>query len=270
MKFKTFFAAAIFITATLFIFDACKKDTSENDLVQTSEDNADVQDLFDDLSIQASLYESGNKTMCPTVTVTHPDSTFFPKHVVIDFGTEGCEGPHGRMRAGKIIIDQSGPFFVEGSIRIFSLDSFYVDDFHVEGIREVTCDGRNDDDFIQHSIEVIGGKVTTPEGQEITRDASRTRVWFDGEDTPFNIYDDKYSITGTASGINRFGYNYQSEITEPIIVDLSCIYRLVQGIVTITSDEHLVTIDYGDGTCDNIAIVTIDGEEKEIHFRRKR
>ncbi len=268
MKLSKFLMPVILFIALTLSFQSCTKENNENDLVQTSEDNADVQDLFNDLSVQANLYESGDKSGCPVVTITFPDTMPFPRHIVIDFGT-GCEGPHGRIRAGKIIVDQTGPFFVEASVRTFTLDSFYVDDFHIEGIREVTCDGRNEDSLIQHSIVVTGGIVTTPDGRVITREASCTRVWFEGEITPWNIYDDKYRITGTASGINRFGYTYESEITEPVIFDMSCIYRLVQGVVTIISEEHTVTIDYGDGTCDNIAIVTIDGEERIIHFRRR-
>ncbi|MCD4792809.1 MAG: hypothetical protein K8R54_06235 [Bacteroidales bacterium] len=269
MKLSNLLLPVILFIAFTLVFQSCKKDNNEKDLVQTSEDYADVQELFNDLSLQANLYENGDKTGCPVVTITFPDSPPFPRHIVIDFGDEGCEGPHGRIRTGKIIVDQTDFYFNEGAVRTFTLDDFYVNDFHVEGIREVTCNGRNADSLIQHSIVVTEGKVTFPDGRVITREASRTRVWFEGEDTPWNFYDDKYRITGTASGINRFGDNYESEITEPIIFDMSCIYRLVQGVVTITTEGYTITIDYGDGTCDNIAIVTIDGEESTIHFRRR-
>jgi hypothetical protein len=259
--------AVVFVLA--LTFQACNKIKDEKDLLETSEDIADSQEMFDDLSVQGDLYENGNKSVCPFVTITHPDTAEFPKHIVIDFGT-GCEGPNGRIREGKIIIDQTGYMYEEGSVRTFTLDSFFVNGFHIEGVREVTCKGRNEDNFLYHTVVISDGVVTFPDGRTITHEANRTRVLIEGESTPFNVYDNKYSITGTASGIDRFGNSYETTITEPIIFDMSCMFRLVQGVKKVTTDEHTMIIDYGEGTCDNIATVTIDDQEpKEIGFRRR-
>jgi hypothetical protein len=257
------------IIGIVFIYWSCNKNKDEENLYETSEDVADVQEMFDDLSVQADLYQSANKTNCPIVTVTRPDTAEFPKHIVIDFGT-GCENQNGRTRAGKIIVDQTGYMIEEGSVRTVTLDSFYVNDFHIEGIRTVTCNGRNGENFLFYSVVITDGIVTLPDGKTVTHEATRTRVWIEGEDTPLNIYDDKYSITGTGNGINRFGNAYESETLEPVIFDISCAYRLVQGVIKISTDLHTATLDYGDGTCDNIATVTVDdGEPKEIRFRRR-
>jgi hypothetical protein len=45
-------------------------------------------------------------------------------------------------------------------------------------------------------------------------------------------------------------------------------YKLTQGIISITTDLHAITIDYGDGTCDNEATVTVDGVSNTIQLKR--
>ena len=273
MKTSKIFVVLIVLISIGLFFDACKKDDDNvNDMNQTSQDDAFVEDAFDDLSNQANLYENGTLksivTYCtPTVTITPnvPDS--FPRHIVIDFG-ESCEGYYGRIRAGKIIIDQTARFNEEGAVRTFQLDSFYIDGYHIEGTRTVTCDGRNDDDFLQYTVQLVGGKVTTPDGLVIERESQRVREWIAGEDTPLNRWDDEWRISGTATGVNRFGYSYTAQVTTPLIFDMSCKWKIVQGVLTITSEAHVVTIDYGNGDCDNEIIVTRDGVETIVHLKR--
>lgn len=268
MKTSKIFFTLVFLTFSLFLINSCKDKESDiqSDLVQASQDDATADDIFDDLSRQADLYQESQKATCPTVTVTSPDSSAFPRHVVIDYGT-GCEDAFGRIRKGKIIVDQTDYFFNVDAVRTFTLDNFYINDYHVEGTRAVVCNGRNDENFIQHTITLTGGKVTTPEGLVITRDAVHTREWIEGDSTLINFYDDIWRIKGTAQGVNRFGNEYTSVITQPLIIDMSCMYKLTEGLITINSDNHIVTIDYGSGSCDNQASVTVDGVPHTIQFR---
>ena len=52
---------------------------------------------------------------------------------------------------------------------------------------------------------------------------------------------------------------------EPLLIDRSCRYPL-SGIVEITRADETMTIDYGDGECDNIAHVSKDGVTEEIEL----
>jgi len=56
---------------------------------------------------------------------------------------------------------------------------------------------------------------------------------------------------------------FQREITEALLIDRTCRYPL-SGVVEITRDGETMTINYGDGVCDNIATVLKDGVEEEI------
>jgi hypothetical protein len=59
-----------------------------------------------------------------------------------------------------------------------------------------------------------------------------------------------------------------STITSPLLVKMSCINQnkplLVQGIITFTRNGNTATLDYGDGTCDNLAVFTINGNAYNI------
>jgi hypothetical protein len=257
-------------------FNSCEKnDLSEFDKgVLTSEEISASDGLFDDILEQAELYEdpvtkSGSElaTCEPTVTITYPEQTQFPRVVTIDFGTEGCTGFNDVVRKGKIIITVSSPFMETGSTRTITFENFYVNDFKVEGTKTVVYNGFNDVQNPTWSVE-ISGQITTPEGKIIIHNASRTREWVEGYDTPRSFLDDIFSISGTASGINARGNNYSSEIVSPLVKARSCRW-IQQGIVSTVCNDNNISIDFGAGTCDNKAIVSINGEEREIILGRR-
>ncbi|OQY03919.1 MAG: hypothetical protein B6I20_04060 [Bacteroidetes bacterium 4572_117] len=256
-----------------FVFTSCEKEDIANtaDAVATTEDDAAAEGMFDDAFDQAEMYENGitkNATFdyCqPTITIDFPEMMPYPRVVTIDFGTEGCEGKHGAIRKGKIIVTVTAFFLESGSKRIVTFDGYSVNDFQIEGTKTVTNMGKNESGNWVRKIE-IDGKVTKPDGTEITRVATRSREWVEGADTPLFFWDDVFSITGNATGVNRKGVAYTADITTALIKARNCRW-IQEGVITIVSGENTVVIDYGDGTCDNVATATINGEEKEIKFK---
>ncbi|PLW93812.1 MAG: hypothetical protein C0591_13890 [Marinilabiliales bacterium] len=62
--------------------------------------------------------------------------------------------------------------------------------------------------------------------------------------------------------------NYRKVIAEPLVRIEGCDY-IVAGIIDFYKDgEWIATIDFGDGTCDNIAIKIWDGGRKEIRLSK--
>ena len=39
---------------------------------------------------------------------------------------------------------------------------------------------------------------------------------------------------------------------------------IVSGIITIVRNGNTATLDYGDGTCDNLAVLTVNGNQYNI------
>ncbi|MGH2648266.1 MAG: hypothetical protein ACRDE8_11890 [Ginsengibacter sp.] len=80
----------------------------------------------------------------------------------------------------------------------------------------------------------------------------------EGNGTPFYPLDDKFEITGNASGSNSNGNTWTSEIIDPLIKRFTCPWR-VKGTVNITRGATMAVLDYGDGSCDNKTTITING-----------
>ncbi len=270
--------SSIFILFVVFTFSftSCEEDqiTSADDAVTTTEEAATAEGLFDDAFDQAEIYENQGTTkstteeFCmPTITISYPGLTPYPRMIEIDFGTDGCEGRHGAIRKGKIIVTVTGFFLNRGSKRVVTFDGFSVNDYQVDGTKTVTNMGQNDAGNWVRGI-VVDGSVTTPEGDVITRLSTRQIEWIEGAglESMLNFWDDVFSITGTASGVNSKGIAYTSEITSPLIKARNCRW-IQEGVISISSGDNTVIIDYGDGTCDNVAIATVNGVEKEIKFK---
>ena len=55
-----------------------------------------------------------------------------------------------------------------------------------------------------------------------------------------------------------------------MIYKLSCINEssllITSGIITISSNGDVASINYGDGTCDNLAVLTVNGNSTTIDF----
>lgn len=275
------------ILAASFFFIACQKDDVKTGLsdedVAKAEDDALTEAVFDDIMnsvdnavsiIDNLIWGGGLKSatvsdICPSVTVDHPDSTWWPKVITIDYGDTECEGFYGQTRKGKIIITITGRYKTSGSVKTVELENYYINGIHVEGTKIVTNNGRNNDGNLTFTIELVNGKITTPNTIVITREFTRTREWVAGYDT-WNRWDDVYFITGSASGTNFKGESYTRTILTDLEWATSCRFIKSGSIEIQVGEKSPIVIDYGDGVCDNKATVTKDGETREILLKLKQ
>lgn len=285
----------ILISTAAFTFYSCSDDvehTSESDGIDIAIEDASLEATSSELMEEIdeavdyatySFSETGGKILGgfgfggkrfgDCVTVTEDDATGTK---TIDFGDEGCEGRDGRVRKGKIIITHEGDRDVPGFKRTVTLENFSVDTIGVEGVRVLTYVSGTDTEK-EYNTTLTGGQLTFPDGTAATRESTRTRIAsFDeeGEKTQVERY-------GLASGINREGLTYNNEVDEttPILTLSTCreegTFAPVSGILSINVEgESEKIIDFGDGTCDNLVIVTQDGVSEEVEIdpkqRRKR
>lgn len=287
MKTKIYLFAAI-LTFGFFFLSSCKKDKIDSDTT-SSEDNSLVENMFEDvfkvvdetlktndLDGTKSYFYHHNYGDCASVTIDPAGRGVFPKTITIDFGDTNCVGDNGVSRRGKIITTITDYYRNAGSVRTTTFDNFYINDYKVEGTKTVTNEGRNEAGHMYYTIEVSNASVTSPEGEEITWQSNRTREWIEGEETTVltdglnGILDDVYLITGASSGVNRFGKSYNITITKALRVEADCFW-ISEGTKEITPEgKKTRTIDYGDGTCDFNATVTIDGKTHDIILRGKK
>lgn len=141
----------------------------------------------------------------------------------------------------------------------------------IEGTRTVTNSSGSLEDHPSFTIVVDGGKVTWPDGTFATRESNRTREWIRAA----NPINDEWRVTGTAAGTNRNELSYTMEITKALVFKRQCaisnrIFMPVAGEKVLTTvlstGTRQMKIDYGDGECDKIVTVTINGESKEVEI----
>jgi len=186
--------------------------------------------------------------------------------IIIDFG-EGCTGPHGVTRSGKIIINYDGRRLIPGSYWIVTFEEFYINRRHIEGVRTVTNISESLESHPTFHVLLEGGKVTWPDETFATREVDRVRVWVRASNP---LLDEVHILAESlAFGTTRKEVNYTCLVIEDLVYKRACrgdrIGRIpVAGVKEITFGDRLFVIDFGDGECDTIVTITSNGETKRV------
>lgn len=259
----------LFVTLTIVFFVASCAKRKANRSTEDFQDYSIAEVGFNDaLKVAESAMSDSSLTKsvsyfksafgsCTVVSIDPPSySSIFPKTLVVDFGT-GCTDSYGIERSGKITATMTDKYRNVGSITTLTTQNYAVEGYKIEGTKTITNKGRNADNNLEYAIEITGGKITFPSGEATTIESSRTRTWVGGETTIFNPFDDIYEITGTANGTSREGRKYVLKITSALRVKLNCRW-VTNGTMEIQPEDlKLRVVDFGDGTCDDDATVTI-------------
>lgn len=202
---------------------------------------------------------------CATRTEEQPEGTDYPLVITLDYG-EDCTFFEDFSKSGKVIITLTGDPREVGAQKILTFEDLVVNGYQIEGTKTYTRTGSN-----SYTVSLEGGKITTPEGAIITRASSRSKEHVSGQDTE-DRSDDVYEITGSSSGVNSDGQSYSKTISSPLVISGDCIWVTSGVIESVVEGGASVSIDFGDGTCDDVAIRTEDGISNEItmDFRARR
>jgi hypothetical protein len=209
-----------------------------------------------------------------TVTLAEGSTVEVPKgNIVIDFGT-GCTDALGNVRKGKIKIQFEGRRFQPGSKIIVTFDGYSINGVSLAGTRTLTNVTGSTESAPKFQIELAGGSASWPDGTNATREHCFIREWDRGE---LNVLtDDRLLLSQcpdaevAASGKNRRGINYEMIIQTQLVYKRACPIA-VSGVKVFTNlaTGKEMTIDYGDGTCDRMVTITIDGQSKTIEVGRR-
>ena len=279
-------------------FTSCKKETSAGTVtdnstpaevaatVNATTEDAQAEEQFDDVfnitasistedagedlgmgtNLSAGLGEPGTRLTpatprCYTITVVPRQPGVFPKTVTIDFGN-GCLGRDGKFRKGKIVTIYTNRMLVPGAKISTTFVGYYVDSFNIEGTH--ITENTSTSNMQGLKVSVIDGKITnTNNGNWRKWNSTKNILQIEGNGTPNFPLDDVYKITGGARGSNSFGHNWASAIVEPLIKKFTCRW-IVKGTVKLVRDGREALLDYGNGDCDNLAIIYINGVAHRI------
>jgi hypothetical protein len=79
-------------------------------------------------------------------------------------------------------------------------------------------------------------------------------------------------VEGSATGVGRNGVEYAMEITETLVWKVSCtlnkVFLPVDGKKIVTRGQRVFEVDFGNGECDNIVVVTSNGASATVDLSR--
>ncbi len=240
-------------------------DMGAESLEESSNDDAEdlaMTALSSESAAGGKMAATDDRFACAVVTRT---GTVDAGTVRIDFG-DGCTDKRGRVRRGAIVIVFNGFWKVPGSSWSVSFDNYSVNDVKLDGVRVVT-NITTDTLRRRFQVDLENGTATWPDGR-----ISRRRLHHIREhECDLNNVLIRLIIWGTADGNHRNGRGYQIEILEPLIYSREChdkgVIIPVKGVKLIKHGNRQITVDYGDGRCDNIVtLINVNGRTKDIRI----
>ncbi len=273
MRTKVFYSGILSIFLLSFMTISCSKDSEEitdnstidltaEQSAKTAETEKVTDGLFNiiDIAFSEEEEEAGRTTSffpsCVVITVSMQNGV---KFVTLDFGL-GCELPNGNIVSGKIhltyLLPQAGTTTIT-----YTLENFARNNKFIEGEGSLFRERNNANGNPQHTVnhELL---VTFPNGLVVDVDGTRVAEWIEGVGSG-SWSDNVFSVTGNRELNFNTGFSHYAIVIEALRKEVSCPH-FVSGQVEITRNNGNGILDYGDGTCDNLAILTINGIEYTI------
>jgi hypothetical protein len=280
----------VFIFVLLLAFglvvavNSCKKEEPDTD-TQSSTDNSVCEGEFSrifphvngiavgDSGVQKGIYIPTPDNNCPDYYIDSADiADGFPVTMWLYFGTDTdgdgnydipCVSTDGKSRRGVIEAVFNSSWKYPPATVTMTLQNYFVKDIKGEiqykGTVAIT---KNSPTTFTQVIQ--NGECVTADWT-IKWNCNRTMNILVGDTA--NLNDDISTISGSADGVDRLGRAFNVDITSPLTRKMGCTY-IVSGTQTIKIDgKKDRTVDYGDGTCDNRATLTIDGNVFEFILR---
>lgn len=198
----------------------------------------------------------------PEITIDTAE-TGYPVVITIDYG-DSTILKNGRTITGLVTIDISADRHTDGATRTITYTNCVIDSVTVDGVDTEVFNGDSTTTrTITSSSEIT---FVLADGTVIDRTGNYVRNWVAGLDTPLEHDDDVIETTGSSQASTSTGNVWAREITEPLVRMGDCRHH-VSGIVQFSQNGSvLATLNYGDGECDNLAVLTVDGEDVEIEL----
>ncbi|MGK0211710.1 MAG: hypothetical protein ACI9D4_002044, partial [Polaribacter sp.] len=260
----------VVLLSVLVVFTSCSEDTES----EVTDSNADLTleqskqaAKTDEVSTKAfniietafieNEEEKGATTSlfsdCVEITISAENDITF---IILDFGF-GCELNNGNIVAGKIHISYT-PIQNDTRNITYSFEDFYINSRGIEGggtiFREHSNASGNPQSTLHKNIV-----VTFESGLVATVDGVRVREWVEGVGSG-TWMDNVYLVTGNWTADFSSGFSRSVLVTYSLRREATCQF-FVSGTVDVSRNDISGTLNYGDGTCDNTAILTVNGNE---------
>ena len=266
------------IIISSIIFSCSKKDsTTDNTKDQSAAVSLTMasslsETLYDDVFNQINLEGENNNVSgrimtvtgivsCATVIISPADLNTFPKTMSIDYGT-GCT-IGGVTRKGKLIVNLSGRIRSAGTVMSVAFENYFVNDYKLEGSFTITNNSSNN--ILSFTTQSTNGKLIYPGGLVYyTHSGSHTYTQIGGASTP-TYTDDSWSVTGTGTTSSSANETLTVSIKSPLVKNIAC-GSVVSGVEDFQYNNISGNLNFGEGTCDRLATLTIGSYNTVINF----
>ena len=273
LKLLTFF----FVSAIVFV--SCNNDTVDVSepisadeaiaLAEVDDVSDEINNIIDDFfvenedGVKSSDTESKTEDLLPCVTKTI-ELINTTKTITLDFG-EGCELPNGNVLRGKIIMSYATDSDVHSLTITHTYENFYFNDISIEGGNTIIRVRENDNGNPQSTI-TFNTTLTWPDGVFASREGTKTREWIEGYDTR-TFGDNVFLITGNWKATFKDGTELSANVLEPLTREMACRF-IISGVLEMQKGDSAGVLDFGDGSCDNVAtFINQADEEFEITLK---
>lgn len=274
---KLFRIPLVLAAAGCLLFSSCKKDKIEEENVSDTDvsyvsDQSKLEKAYDDVEdIATQAAAGGDMSTYRTTSACAKlsfDTASATKKVTVDFGPVNCLCGDGVYRRGKIILTYSGRYRDSGYVHTVTTDSFFFNNNQLKGLRTVTNKGKNSSGQIYFTVNVDGTIILDSAAGTRKWVSNRERTWTSGSATLLRA-DDEYSITGSGTVTRVDGSTFTATIKSPLLLATACDW-IKQGTVEMvpSGGGKTRTLDYGSGSCDAVATVTVGSKTKTITLRR--
>ncbi|MFB6455524.1 hypothetical protein ACE38W_09665 [Chitinophaga sp. Hz27] len=289
---------------TTGLFFACKKDANNNKpstdpVVSNQNDNqviltaghetqinAIYSDVFESVS-SASTGQGlnrvavGDKSLqatatgdCPTTTLDNANPGVWPKTVTINYGSSCSSSNFVGVRGGIVNATFSAPLLSGTATVTVTFSNYTVNGYPVSGTLTYSniIYKQNSDSAFSYSTKITDGKVKLNDTTYIVYNSTKTIQQIAGGKTAVNPGDDVYKASGSgtiaytdAAGTTQ---KYVAAFSTPVALEKawSCQW-ISKGQLQVVIGTVTGTLDYGDGTCDNKATITVGDKVKDITLK---
>lgn len=269
------------VFGSVIVFPSCKRNKNDNATPATedtryADEQVKIEQIYSNadrlieraLTLGSSALKGGENPLgnCAVVTIGNSDKSGFNK-MTIDFGGSPCLGYDGRYRSGKLIVEYTRDIKMneEGYYHKVTFYGYTLEKHRIGGYKEVANKGLNAAGNIYFNIASVDTVHLPDNSGMITGTSSRKREFYEGSGTP-QTSDDVYRLTGMGHLVGVKGNKYYIEIAEPLVDALNCNW-LRQGVINIFPEGYTQRVlNFGDGSCDDVATISVNGVEHEVHI----
>lgn len=303
---KIILKTSLFVIALSLTFASCKKDKKEDqdNEIGTASDNTISENIANDIVLIGNQaldnannnlstfrgIQSDNEAFSTTCASSITVDTSLKKVTVVFNNFMECAD--GSIRSGSLIFDYSqstnnAKHFRSPGFKCSVTALNYQVDAYAITINSSVIQNTTPFGFNPATTNItwsIASDISMVKfDRTVTWNCTRYKTLLNTADT--NVYRSdslpivwtkaRIGLTGSANGVTGQGNNYTANITSQLIRDFTCSpytfahrHPFIQGVVEFTPQgKQMRRIDFGNGTCDNVATVTIGDYATSITLR---